>query len=153
MKFKLSITNKVIMLSTVPLVIVSIISSLASAVFLGSNTLDEIEKELRLSAYAIQKETENMNAENTSMESVNYLLVDFKAKNNIDVTIFGSAEVGDDRIYIKAIKGVNVNESDWREAAEEEKIAFETEQEAKRQEELDTNDALDTQRKNLILRN
>lgn len=62
-------------------------------------------------------------------------------------------EVGDDRIYIKAIKGVNVNESDWREATEEEKIAFETEQEAKRQEELDTNDALATQRKNLILRN
>ena len=38
------------------------------------------------------------------------------------------AEVGDDRIFITAIKGVNVRESDWREATEEEKTAFEESQ-------------------------
>jgi hypothetical protein len=32
-----------------------------------------------------------------------------------------SAEVGEDRIFITAIKGVNVNESDWREATASEK--------------------------------
>lgn len=36
-----------------------------------------------------------------------------------------SAEVGDERVFITAIKGVNVNEADWREATEEEKTAFE----------------------------
>lgn len=35
------------------------------------------------------------------------------------------AEVGDDRLFITALKGANINESDWREATEEEKIAFE----------------------------
>lgn len=30
-----------------------------------------------------------------------------------------------DRIFITAIKGVNVNEADWREATEEEKEAYE----------------------------
>jgi hypothetical protein len=35
------------------------------------------------------------------------------------------AEVGDDRLFITALKGANINESDWREAIEEEKIAFE----------------------------
>jgi hypothetical protein len=34
-------------------------------------------------------------------------------------------EVGDNRIYITSIKGVNVNESDWREATQEEKDTFE----------------------------
>ena len=42
-----------------------------------------------------------------------------------------SAEVGDERVFITAIKGVNVNASDWREATEEEKTAFENEQKAK----------------------
>lgn len=36
-----------------------------------------------------------------------------------------SAEVGDNRIYVSAIKGANVNASDWREATKEEKEAFE----------------------------
>lgn len=36
-----------------------------------------------------------------------------------------SAEVGEDRIYIVAIKGANVNEADWREATAEEKEEFE----------------------------
>lgn len=35
------------------------------------------------------------------------------------------AEVGDDRLFITALKGANINESDWREATEDEKIAFE----------------------------
>lgn len=42
-----------------------------------------------------------------------------------------SAEVGDERVFITAIKGVNVNEVDWREATEEEKTAFEDEQKAR----------------------
>ena len=39
-----------------------------------------------------------------------------------------SADV-EDRIFVTAIKGANVNESDWREATAEEKDAFEKEQE------------------------
>ena len=35
------------------------------------------------------------------------------------------AEVGDNRIYIIAIKGANVNEADWREATIEEKEEYE----------------------------
>lgn len=31
-----------------------------------------------------------------------------------------SAEVGENRIFVTAIKGVNVNEEDWREATDEE---------------------------------
>lgn len=41
-----------------------------------------------------------------------------------------SAEV-EDRIFVTAIKGANVNESDWREATLEEKEEFEKEQERK----------------------
>lgn len=44
------------------------------------------------------------------------------------------AEVGDDRLFITAIKGANINEADWREATEEEKTAFENEQKAKEEE-------------------
>lgn len=37
-----------------------------------------------------------------------------------------TAEVAiENRIYITAIKGVNVNESDWREATQEEKDEYE----------------------------
>ena len=39
-----------------------------------------------------------------------------------------SAEVADnERTYITAIKGMNINEADWREATQEEKEAFEKE--------------------------
>ena len=41
------------------------------------------------------------------------------------------AEVGDDRQYLTAIKGVNINADNWRYADEAEKIAFEEEQKAK----------------------
>ena len=34
------------------------------------------------------------------------------------------AEVGEERVYITAIKGANVKEEDWREATLEEKEAF-----------------------------
>ena len=44
-----------------------------------------------------------------------------------------SAEV-DDRIFVTAIKGMNVNESDWREATEEEKEAHEKSLEEKAEE-------------------
>lgn len=40
----------------------------------------------------------------------------------------------EDRVFITAIKGVNVNEADWREATLEEKEAFEKEQEEKMKE-------------------
>ena len=48
-----------------------------------------------------------------------------------------SAEVGDNRIYVSAIKGANVNPSDWREATKEEKDAFEKAQMEKQENELD----------------
>jgi hypothetical protein len=48
-----------------------------------------------------------------------------------------SAEVGDNRIYVSAIKGANVNASDWREATKEEKEAFEKAQMDKQEKELD----------------
>ena len=35
----------------------------------------------------------------------------------------------EDRIFVTAIKGMNINESDWREATEEEKEAYEKAQE------------------------
>lgn len=44
-----------------------------------------------------------------------------------------SVEV-DDRIFITVIKGVNVDESDWREATEEEKEAYEKSLEEKAEE-------------------
>lgn len=42
-----------------------------------------------------------------------------------------ASEVGEGRIYISAIKGENVIESDWREATLEEKEEFEKQQEEK----------------------
>ena len=41
------------------------------------------------------------------------------------------AEVGDDRLFITALKGANINESDWRETSEDEKLAFEEAQKEK----------------------
>lgn len=41
-----------------------------------------------------------------------------------------SAEVAnEERLYLTAIKGANINESDWREATAEEKEAYEKAQE------------------------
>lgn len=44
------------------------------------------------------------------------------------------AEVGNDRLYVTALKGANIHEEDWREATEAEKRGYE-EEEAKRMEE------------------
>jgi hypothetical protein len=46
----------------------------------------------------------------------------------------------EDRIFVTAIKGANVNEVDWREATEEEKVAFEKAQEEKLKAEQDGTD-------------
>lgn len=40
-----------------------------------------------------------------------------------------AAEVVEGRIYVTAIKGANINESDWREATLEEKEEFENKEE------------------------
>lgn len=49
---------------------------------------------------------------------------EIKAKEGYYLT--QSADVAkENRIYVTAIKGVNINESDWREATPEEKEAFE----------------------------
>ena len=45
-------------------------------------------------------------------------------------------EVGENRIFITAIKGANINESDWREATQEEKDEFENAQKEKEEEKL-----------------
>jgi hypothetical protein len=53
---------------------------------------------------------------------------ELKAKEGYYLT--QSADVAnEDRIFITAIKGENVSESDWREATEEEKDEFEESQE------------------------
>ena len=60
---------------------------------------------------------------------------ELKAKEGYYLT--QSTEVSnEERMYITAIKGVNVNESDWREATTEEKEAFEADLE-KLQEQLE----------------
>lgn len=52
-----------------------------------------------------------------------------------------SAEVGEDRIYIVAIKGANVNEADWREATVEEKEEYERQmEETQKRLELNSNE-------------
>ena len=42
-----------------------------------------------------------------------------------------AADVAEGRVFITAIKGVNVREKDWREATAEEKEEFEKQQEQK----------------------
>lgn len=54
---------------------------------------------------------------------------ELKANNGYYLTQVN--EVGDERVYLTAIKGVNVIESDWREATEEEKVAWEKAQKSK----------------------
>lgn len=57
---------------------------------------------------------------------------EIKAREGYYLTQVGN--VGSERIYITALKGANINEADWREATEAEKIGYE-EEEAKRMEE------------------
>jgi hypothetical protein len=53
---------------------------------------------------------------------------ELKAKEGYYLTQANEVE---DRIFITAIKGENVNESDWREATEEEKESYEKAMEEK----------------------
>lgn len=57
---------------------------------------------------------------------------EIKARKGYYLTQVGN--VGTERVYITALKGVNINEEDWREATEAEKISYE-EEEAKKEEE------------------
>lgn len=52
-----------------------------------------------------------------------YTIKEIKAREGYYLTQV--EEVGENRIFITAIKGVNINESDWREATHEEKDEFE----------------------------
>ena len=54
---------------------------------------------------------------------------EIKSKQGHYLTQIG--EVGEDRIFVTAIKGANVNEADWREATEAEKEEFEKSMEDK----------------------
>lgn len=56
---------------------------------------------------------------------------EIKARKGYYLTQVGN--VGTARIYITALKGANINEEDWREATEAEKIGYE-EEEAKKEE-------------------
>lgn len=42
-----------------------------------------------------------------------------------------AAEIGDNRLFVTTLKGANINESNWLETTEEEKIAFEEVQKEK----------------------
>lgn len=48
---------------------------------------------------------------------------EIKAKEGYYLT--QASEVGENRIFVTAIKGANVNEADWREATQEEKDTYE----------------------------
>lgn len=48
---------------------------------------------------------------------------EIKAREGYYLTQVG--DVGNDRLFVTALKGANINEADWREATEEEKNAFE----------------------------
>lgn len=61
---------------------------------------------------------------------------EIKAREGYYLTQLNEVE---DRIFITAIKGVNVNESDWRESTEEEKNAYE---EAQATNEINANEAM-----------
>ena len=59
-------------------------------------------------------------------------MMELKSREGYNLT--QSNEVGENRIFITAIKGMNVYEGDWREATEEEKEAYEKAQEEKAEE-------------------
>lgn len=62
---------------------------------------------------------------------IGIIMKELKAKEGYYLT--QSTEVGDERIYAKILKGASLNESDWREATQEEKETWDKEQEAKRE--------------------
>ena len=51
---------------------------------------------------------------------------EIKAREGYYLTQVGN--VGNERIYITALKGANINDEDWREATEAEKQGYEEEQ-------------------------
>lgn len=52
---------------------------------------------------------------------------EIKAKEGMYLTQVKEVE---DRIFVKAIKGINVNEVDWRDATLEEKLEYEKQRES-----------------------
>jgi hypothetical protein len=54
-------------------------------------------------------------------------MTEIKAKNGMFLT--QKNDVGEDRVYITAIKGMNVNADDWRDATVEEKELYESSKE------------------------
>lgn len=65
-----------------------------------------------------------------------YTMKEIKAREGYYLTQV--EEVGENRIFITAIKGVNINESDWREATQEEKDEFENTEKETEEEKTDT---------------
>lgn len=65
-----------------------------------------------------------------------YTMKEIKAREGYYLTQV--EEVGENRIFITAIKGVNINESDWREATQEEKDEFEKPLEETEEKKTDT---------------
>lgn len=63
-----------------------------------------------------------------------YTMKEIKAREGYYLTQV--EEVGENRIFITAIKGANINESDWREATQEEKDEFENTQKEREEEKL-----------------
>ena len=57
---------------------------------------------------------------------------EIKAKEGYYLT--QAQEVGENRIYVTAIKGMNVSEGDWREATQSEKDAWDKAHEEKEEE-------------------
>lgn len=49
-------------------------------------------------------------------------MVEIQAKKGYYLTQV--AEVGNDRMFVTAIKGASLNPNDWREATEEEKVEY-----------------------------
>lgn len=64
-----------------------------------------------------------------------YTMKEIKAREGYYLTQV--EEVGENRIFITAIKGANINESDWREATQEEKDEFENTEKEKEEEKTD----------------
>ena len=58
---------------------------------------------------------------------------EIKARKGYYLTQVGN--VGTERVYITALKGANINEEEWREATEAEKIGYEEAQAKKSTEE------------------
>ena len=52
-----------------------------------------------------------------------YTIEEIKAREGYYLTQVEG--VGENRMFLTAIKGININESDWREATQEEKDEFE----------------------------